>query len=452
MLFKSSSILQEVLFLSTTPEKTQSNNDAALKKLRKENLQMRSAIQELNVLNDLAVATGSELEIDKILDTTVKKSLQALSGEQGEILLLNEEDERQLKTLVRQFDNDGFMSRRVGFDVTGWVLQHQQPLLSNDLAEDERFELTEQEIAGIRNLVCVPIFSKGELLGVLTVLNKYNNGDFESNDVRLLTIIAAQSGQLIRQRQLQAEMLEKQRLEQELTIARNIQMGLIPREYPANKKLTVAGFIRTADKVGGDYYDFFELPSGRVAITIADVSGHGPGAALIMTMVKGILHTLTKNEQSPADILHNLNAVLSRIAPPEMFVTMVFAIFDSMNGKLEMANAGHHPLFIRKQDGDLASLHPIAPALNVIAEAQYQNETCQLAPGDTAFVYTDGIPEAFDSKGNMFTEERLIDCFLEAQHKEPVEIINNIVNNIDAFCGKNPPQDDMAMVITRFLD
>lgn len=438
--------------MSTTPKNTQSNHDAALKKLRKENLQMRSAIQELNVLNDLAVAAGSELEIDKILDTTVKKSLQALSGEQGEILLLNEEDERQLKTLVRQFDDEGFMSRRVGFDVTGWVLQHQQPLLSNNLGEDERFKLSEQELAGIRNLVCVPIFSKGELLGVLTVLNKHNGDSFKNNDVRLLTIIAAQSGQLIRQRQLQAEMLEKQRLEQELAIARNIQMGLIPGDYPANEKLAIAGFIRTADKVGGDYYDFFELPGGRVAITIADVSGHGPGAALIMTMVKGILHTLTKNEQTPADILHDLNRVLSRIAPPEMFVTMVFAIFDSTNGILEMANAGHHPLFIRKKNGDLAVLHPIAPALNVIPEAEYQNEEYQLASGDTAFVYTDGIPEAFDSEGNMFTEERLIACFRDKQLREPADLVNNIVDNIEAFCGKNPPQDDMAMIVTRFLE
>ena len=209
-----------------------SGNDPRVAKLENEVERLKSAIQELTVLNDLAITASSSLEVNQVLDIIVEESIKATKGEQGSILLLTEQEDSPLKTLIRQQDRSRLLTYKIGTNITGWVLKHQQPLIIDDLSTDERFNTTEQERQEIRSVLCVPIRFRAKLLGIIMVTNKKTLEPFSKGALRLISIIAAQSGQLIRNSQLQQETREKKRMEQELEMAGNMQKGFLQFKKP----------------------------------------------------------------------------------------------------------------------------------------------------------------------------------------------------------------------------
>lgn len=230
--------------------------------LEKEIKRLKTAVEELTVLNDLAIAASSSLEVDQMLDIIVQKSIKAVKAEQGSISLLTEHQQNPFRTLIRHIDRTNkLMAYRVGSHITGWVLKHQQPLMIESLATDKRFQASELERKEIRSVLCVPILCKAKIMGILMMINKKTKQPFNSNDLRLLSIIAAQSGQLILNSQLQQEAIEKKRMAQKLAIARQIQMNLLPKKEPMTPDLDIASYFNPAEEVGGDYFDYFVLLS-----------------------------------------------------------------------------------------------------------------------------------------------------------------------------------------------
>lgn len=422
-------------------------SDQRILRLEEEIQRLQSDLKELEVLNELAIALGSSRNIDQMLDIVVDKSVQALRAEQGAIKLLTEEEDAPLKTLIQVDRRSRVIDYRVGLHIIGWVLKNRQPLLIENLAGDARFHASAQEAAEIKSLLCVPIFSRTEMLGILMVTNKKGSEPFNRRDQRFLSIIAAQSGELIRNRRLQAEALEKKRIEQELALARKIQMSLIPKEVPQAEKLQIIGYIQTADMVGGDYFDYFNLGDGQIGVAIADVSGHGPSAALIMTMVKGILHSLAQKFESAGRALRELNAVLYNIVPPEIFVSMLFLVFDAPKGILRFASAGHPPLLhYHRQSASCQAERIFSPALCLSPDSEYSEREIPLAPGDLFFIYTDGVTEVSDASGNMLAEEGLLRAVRATAAQTPGEIIEHLKNTIRLFAGNTPQNDDLAMI------
>jgi len=197
---------------------------------------LKSSVEELILLNDLALAASSSLDVDQMLDPIVQKSIKAIKAEQGSILLVTEKQDDPLKTLIRHQDFSGSMqSYKIGTHVTGWVLKYRKPLMIENLAEDERFHVTEQEAKDIHSVLWLPILSQAKIIGILVMTNKKTGEPFSNNDLRLLSIIAAQSGQLIRNSQLQQEAIDKKRLEQELILAQNIQRVCFLRRIPKQR-------------------------------------------------------------------------------------------------------------------------------------------------------------------------------------------------------------------------
>jgi len=424
-----------------------SGNERRIQQLEEEVNRLKSDLRELEVLNDLAIAASSTQDIDHLLDIVVEKSVKALRAKQGAIKLLTEQTETPFKTLAQVDERSRLTEFKVGIHIIGWVLRHRQPLLIEDLAGDIRFHATPQEKEEIHSLLCVPIISRAEMLGIIMVTNKKGPEPFNQRDKRLLTIIAAQSGHLIRNRQLQAEALEKKRIEQELALARKIQMRLIPKEVPPVKNLKIASYIQTADQVGGDYFDYFMLGDNRLGIVVADVSGHGPSAALIMTMVKGILHSVTQKFQSPDRVLAELNSVLYNIVPPEIFVTMMFLVFDSQNMVLRYSNAGHAPLFYgNTAKGSCERLKFYSPSLCISPASQYEEREIPLKQGDIFFIYTDGVTESFNAAGKMLSEEGLFREIKSLMGETPGKIINQITDTLINFRGAALQHDDIAMI------
>ncbi len=424
------------------------NSSKQILQLQREVARLKSAMCELNILNEIALKASSTLDVEALLNLLVEKSVDSVQASEGALKLLVEaEKDNPFQTLIRKKHQTSILDFSLGIHITGWVLKHNKPLLIINLAEDPRFQPNETEIQQIKSLICAPIFFKAELLGILTLINKTDNTCFSEDDLRLLTIIASQAGQLIYNRRLQADALEKQRMAHELEIARNIQLGLIPREDPRIQSLQIASFIKTADQVGGDYFDYFEIDENRLGVVIADVSGHGPSAALIMTMVKGTLHAIQQRFQSTDRTIAELNAVLSKIAPPEIFVTMMFLVIDTKQMVMHYANAGHNPLiYFNKLRGEAKFLKFYSPALNISPDATFSERKMPLHDQDYLLIYTDGITETFDEKDKMFAEKGLLTIFKKTVGGEPVLMIEQICNALKFFAGNTPQHDDMAMI------
>ena len=393
--------------------------------------------------------TASTLfEVDDVLDAIVKKSIKAVNAEQGSIQLVTDMKDKPLQTLIRQGDFSGVVkSYRLSLNITGWVLKNEQPLIIDDLANDERFQATDQETDDVKSAICLPIRYKAKIIGLLMILNKKSGETFNAADKKLLSIIAAQSGQLIRHSQLQQEAIEKNRLVHELGLARKMQMSLVPNENPKFDGLDIASYFNPADAVGGDYFDYFDLGDGKIGIVIADVSGHGPSAALMMTMMKGVFHSTIPNLDSMSDAMQEINAVLSRTLPQDIFITMLFMLFDSKNKVLQFSNAGHNPFVYYKSKDKSCQLFEFPGfALNLIPDATYSMQEIKLEADDLFILYTDGVTEAVDNNMKMYNTDSLMNVTKENVSGSAIKIVREVKNDLYGFIGNTKQDDDIAFI------
>ncbi|MCH8980957.1 PP2C family protein-serine/threonine phosphatase [candidate division KSB1 bacterium] len=281
----------------------------------------------------------------------------------------------------------------------------------------------------------------------LNIFNKKDVGGFSNDDQRLLSIIASQSAQIIENARLYVEEKQLRRYENELEMARNIQEGLIPKEVPKTKKLDISSFFNPADEVGGDYFDYLDLRNDKIGIVMADVSGHGAAAALVMTMMKGIVHAITSDFESPEKALAEFNSILNQIGPKEKFVTMIFLVFDLKNMKLHYSSAGHPPLvFYNSKSKTCELVEFICPALGISSLSQYKQKQMTLSPGDLILVYTDGVTEAFNAEQEMFEETRLLKAVQEMAKQTSAKTIEHIKKKLKEFTKDASQSDDVAMI------
>jgi sigma-B regulation protein RsbU (phosphoserine phosphatase) len=418
--------------------------------LQQEVKRLRAAIDELTVLNDLAIAASSSLEVEEVLNIIIQKSIKAVKAEQGSISLVTPESEKPLKTLIRHVDKtDQFSTYRVGMHITGWVLKYKKPLIIKNLADDERFHATKEEEDQIHSVLCVPISSRAKVIGILMMINKKAGESLTEDDLRLLSIIAAQSGQLIRNSQLQQEAIEKKRMAQELAVARRIQLGLIPDKDPElfRKYVDIGTYFNPAEEVGGDYFDYVVLDNNRMGVVIADVSGHGPPAAMIMTMVKGIIKSLTHDFSGPDESLSQINAILISTIPRQIFITMMFLVFDFDKKIILMSNAGHNPLIhFSHEKGGCNKIHIKGCALNLSNKSVYTVVEIPFNPNDLFFIYTDGVTEATNAEMDMFDEERLIQNICQKASNPVSDLIDHLKTKVSTFTGDRPQADDILML------
>ena len=258
---------------------------------------------------------------------------------------------------------------------------------------------------------------------------------------------------------LLVEQDEKRRLEQELQIARDIQMSLLPHSALNAPGMNVAAFCAPAKEVGGDYYDFFPLAGGRVGLLIADVSGKGTSAALYMAELKGLMLSLSRNHTSPRALLIEANEIIKYHLDSRSFITMTYAVVDRAAGTLTCARAGHTP-FMRMAAGGTPSVDVLAPDGMVLGlnldrgerfERSLEELTLPIGGGDLFFFFTDGVSEAMDAQGACFGESRLTTFLANNAAFEPEAIRDLLVQEVAGFVQGQPQHDDVTMVILKIL-
>ena len=245
---------------------------------------------------------------------------------------------------------------------------------------------------------------------------------------------------------IQAQMIEKEKLERELQVARLIQHALLPKEVPDLPGWEVAAHYQPARTVGGDFYDFLPLPDGRFGVVIGDATDKGVPAALVMATARSILRGAAHERFSPGEVLARANDLLCPDMPAHMFVTCLYAILDPASGRLQYANAGHDLPYWRR-DGSVAELRARGMPLGLMPGAIYEEREAMLAPGESVLLYTDGIVEAHNTRHEMFSFPRLRE--LLGQHRAgDGPVIHCVLHELDRFTGAEWEQEDDITLIT----
>jgi serine phosphatase RsbU (regulator of sigma subunit) len=299
--------------------------------------------------------------------------------------------------------------------------------------------------AGLR--LAVPLVSQGSLVGLLALGPRRSERDYAGDDRRLLENLAERAApavrvaQLVRQlvRQQAAELQARERIEQELQVAQLIQRQFLPRELPELSGWHVATYYQPAKAVGGDFYDFIELPGGLIGLVCGDVTGKGVPAALVMATTHSILRGDAPQLVSPAKVLERANTLLLHDIPPQMFVTCLYGVLDPATGQLRYANAGHNPPYVHTADG-VVELRATGMPLGAMPDMTYEEKETTLGPGDTVLLHSDGLVEAHDPERRMFGFPRLAELVDECPGGP--ELIELLLGELDGFTGPGWEQED----------
>jgi serine phosphatase RsbU (regulator of sigma subunit)/anti-sigma regulatory factor (Ser/Thr protein kinase) len=326
---------------------------------------------------------------------------------------------------------------------------------SPGVVEIEKLHLESPTLTALRESgarLIIPLLAQGELIGLLNLGSRLSDQDYSSDDRALLNNLATQASPAVRVAQLvreqQIEAAQRERLEQELRVARLIQQTLLPKKLPTLNGWQLATYYQPARAVGGDFYDFVDLPDGRLALVIGDVTDKGVPAALVMATTRSILRAGAQRFASPGAILEYANDLLCPDIPPNMFVTCLYAMLDPNTGRLVFANAGHDLPYRKSavsEGGGVEELRAIGMPLGLMPGMKYDEREVQLDPDDTVLFYTDGLVEAHNPQREMFGFPHL-KSLLE-DHPGGLATIEYLLDQLTTFTGPNWEQEDDATLV-----
>jgi sigma-B regulation protein RsbU (phosphoserine phosphatase) len=349
---------------------------------------------------------------------------------------------------------------KVGEGLVGAAAQTGEGILIENALEDPRVIKHEYSSLEVRSVIVVPILFRERNIGVLAIVNPSDGGSFGETDFSLAKSLAEQAGLAIHNLDLMASQIEKNKLDSDLGLAHEIQSMLLPREFPALSELQMGTIYKPAQKVGGDLYDVFQIDESRVGIAIADVSGKGIPASLLMAICQSNLRHFARHEESPACVLRELNEVMFAEMRPEMFITVTYAVIDIARNQLVFARGGHElPILIHAGEGNsqarFAFLESEGMALgmvpNEIFDTAIQDCIVPFGEGDILTLYTDGVTEAVNSDGVEFGNNRLAEVVRTLRGREPEALVQGILDRIALFSGNAKQADDFTVVVAKRL-
>ena len=305
---------------------------------------------------------------------------------------------------------------------------------------------------------CIMVSAYGDMKNIRTAMNRgafdFATKPIDMEDLSLTIEKAVEEVNYIKQ--TQREHLQLESIQSDLAVAGEIQKAILPCRFPPFpeiKSLDIYASMTPAKEIGGDFYDFFRLDEDRIGLVIADVSGKGVPAALFMAVSNTLLRSIALTKDNSRECIEELNRLICRVNVNSMFVTVFYGILNHRTGELDYTNGGHNPAYIlRGKNGELERLGRF-PNLVVggFEDFSYKSESAQLNPGDSLFLYTDGITEAFDAKEQPFGDERLEDSLVELYHDDAKTIIEGVYADLGDFIGDTTQSDDITMVVVKRL-
>lgn len=321
---------------------------------------------------------------------------------------------------------------------------------------DERFPWFRQKALQTETYLAVPLHYRQEQLGVLAVANCENGKSFTKADFDVVRSVADQAAYSLQHAEIYRQLAEKQRLDHDIEVAREIQRILLPSSAPQVAGFNCAAVNIPAQQVSGDYFDFIQVDDERWGVAVADVSGKGVPASIIMAMCRSVLRSKAMGNGSPAAVLREVNRLLYPDIREEMFITMLYVILNP-GGTVTLARAGHEaPLWCRNQFKEIEAVQATGMALGIdsgdVFDEVIKDVTITLAPQDTMVIYTDGINEALDDEGNEFGLEQLKSVLQTAGPQSVDILVKTVVDRVQNFSTGHPQNDDITLAVVQRSD
>lgn len=348
----------------------------------------------------------------------------------------------------------------IGEGVVGRVAQNRRGELLADAAADPRMVKHDDPALAVRSVIVVPLVFRQRFFGVLAVANPAGDEPFTPADFTLLQSLAEQAALALHNAEFLHLQIERKQLDLDLSLASGIQQMLLPREMPRSRGLQLDARYMPAQRVGGDLYDFVSLPDDRLGILVADVSGKGIPASLLMAICRTNIRQIAPRHSSPAEALLELNRTLAAQIESGLYVTMIYAIIDVAANQVTLARAGHElPLFVRRDPAggtariDFAGSDGMALGMvpDEIFASALVDHVEPFQPGDVLVLYTDGVTEAPNEEGKEFSGARMADVARVHFGREPKEINDRLLEAIARFSGETAQRDDFTLVTVKRL-
>jgi serine phosphatase RsbU (regulator of sigma subunit) len=442
----------DVIFLTDgdgpSPERTAT---AAVDELR----QIAALLEGLRAL-------GSGRVLDDVLALVLDSAIEATGAERGFIMLSGANGALEMKLARARgrvtLSGDRFETSR---KIPEEVFATDEVRVVTDLLDGDLANLHMGTVRlGIRHVLCAPLRlvryvdrsdepAEQKRIGVL-YLDSREKGGLVSSAVRAaLDTLAREAAVAIENARLYREALEKARLEQDLEIAGQIQRALLPKQGVRGAFYDVAGASLPCRAIGGDLFDYSELPSGALGVALGDVAGKGPPAALLMAVMQGLLSANTLTDAMPAVVVQHINKSLVRRAVESRFVTMFYAVLTP-DGSLTYCNAGQNPPFLITRSA-VHRLHTGGMILGLFDQATFQDDSIQLEPGDLLVAFSDGVSEALSADGEEFGDDRLLNVIESNRSRSPQEALDSVFRAVREFSEGAPQSDDSTAVVLRYL-
>jgi serine phosphatase RsbU (regulator of sigma subunit)/pSer/pThr/pTyr-binding forkhead associated (FHA) protein len=419
-------------------------------------------LRQVSLLLEGLRAMGSSRVLNDILALVLDSAIDVGGAERGFIMLANAQGKLEFKlgrgrgrhTLAgTAFQTSNRIPEQVFLTGRAQIVTD---MLEGDFASAHGATIA----MGIRNVLCVALrlvrFTERHdtnppeerRIGVL-YLDSRDKGSLASAVTHAaLETLANEAAVAIENTRLYREALDKARIEQELSIAADMQQALLPPRHRNGVGFEAVGAMIPCRAIGGDFFDYLELPDGRIGFVLCDVSGKGPSAALMTAMIQGIFRAQAEDSHNPATTMTRVNRVIARRAIASRYATGFYGVL-APDGRFVSSNAGHNPPIVVRHDGTVHRLEKGGTPLGLFAGSTFEEEELTLAPGDTLLFFSDGLSEAENPELREFGEERLIEAMAGERHREPDHLLEFLLGSVREFAGTQPQSDDITALILR---
>jgi serine phosphatase RsbU (regulator of sigma subunit) len=412
-------------------------------------------LNNLVMLQEITKAINSETDLNQLLELIMDTAIHLIHADRGFLIFL-EEEQLEFK-VARNIDYQEVRSPKFKISNTTIrkVAKTGQPVLTSNAQHDLRDAKSIAELE-VRALMCVPLRVKSEIKGVLYFDGKSVESRFDENGLELLVAFSDQAAIAIEKARLLQQSKEKEAILSELRVASRIQLALLPREAPELPGWQLAGTMKTAREVGGDYFDYIPGPQVRggrnLYLAIGDVSGKGVPAGLVMVMARSIIRSLVGRGAAPRDVLREGNRLLKQDLKPGMFMSMLLAYVDVGTGRMLLSGCGHErPLIYRARQRRIERIDLGGLVLGVVPDISphLEEQQLNLDPGDLVLLYTDGVTEAMDVDRTPYGMDRLERFLAKNGHQSPERFVKALVDDLELHQAGAEQHDDITLIAAR---
>ena len=414
--------------------------------------QFSSRNELLGIISKVGIALLSSSGLNDTLNQVASLVFETVPAERCMIMLRDESEEGGMKILVARTrgKDEQIEEVRISRTVMDEVLKNGKSVLTSDAQHDPRYASQTMALLGIRSVLAVPLsVQEHEIFGLVYADSPTYEASFTEEHLNILTTLASVASIRIENARLLEERFERERMERELELATEIQQSFQPSSPPIIEGYEFQGISFSCYEIGGDYYDFIQRHDGKMMIALGDVSGKGTAAALLMSSVHAAIHAQTAAKNSLLETVTSVNQYLADNTPSNRFVTLFIAELDPATGKIAYINAGHNPPLIGRNDGTVEQLGSGGFPLGIIPMAEYELGETYLKGDEALVIYSDGVSEAANLKGEEFGMERLTDVINKNLTRSASGIRDKIESSLSAFTQSAPAGDDITMVIVK---